>query len=169
VLVGSSTTLPGGRAFKVTLELQASPCGTRVALMGGGWSVTSVRETHLFAPFYTKNDRCTKTGSGQTQENSKRDMDFSQVHCLNDLRGFCVEQVEGWYRGVPLAPSVTPACGAQWTRLEAVVRSPPANVTANGTALQLRLTPLPTERGHGAQVWIGAASIVAASAAVVGV
>jgi hypothetical protein len=126
VLVGSSTTLPGGQAFKVTLELQASPCGTQVALMGGGWSVTS-------------------------------------VNCLNDLRGFCVEQIEGVYRGVPLAPSVTPACGAQWTQLEAVVRSPPANATANGTALQLKLTPPSTKRGHGAQVWIGAASIVAAS------
>lgn len=131
VIVGASTTLPGGQAFKVTVDLQASPCGTQVALMGGGWSVTS-------------------------------------VDCLNDLRGFCVEQIDGVYRGVPLAPSVTP-CGAQWTRLEAVVRSPPANATANGTALQLRLTPLPTERRHGAQVWIGAASVVAASATVVGV
>jgi hypothetical protein len=131
VIVGASTTLPGGQAFKVTVDLQASPCGTQVALRGGGGSVTS-------------------------------------VDCLNDLRGFCVEQIDGVYRGVPLAPSVTP-CGAQWTRLEAVVRSPPANATANGTALQLRLTPLPTERRHGAQVWIGAASVVAASATVVGV
>jgi hypothetical protein len=128
VLVGSSTTLPGGQTFKVAVELQASPCGTQIEVMGGGWSVTS-------------------------------------VDCLNDLRGFCVESVEGVYHGVPLAPSVMP-CGAQWTRLEALVRSPPANATANGTALQLRLTPLST--GHGAAVWIGSASVVAASATFIG-
>jgi hypothetical protein len=30
----------------------------------------------------------------------------------------------------------------------------------NGTALQVRITPAPSERNHGARVWVGAASIV---------
>ena len=36
--------LPGGRAFRVELLLQASPCGTAVTLMGGGWRITHAVE-----------------------------------------------------------------------------------------------------------------------------
>jgi hypothetical protein len=36
---GGSMALPGGRAFRVELLLQASPCGTAVTLMGGGWRI----------------------------------------------------------------------------------------------------------------------------------
>jgi len=40
-MVGVSTTLPGGQAFKVTLSLQASPCGANITLLGGAWTVTN--------------------------------------------------------------------------------------------------------------------------------
>jgi hypothetical protein len=39
---GTSITLPGGKAYNVSLFLQASPCGTSVTLMGGTWRVTNV-------------------------------------------------------------------------------------------------------------------------------
>ena len=35
-------TLPGGGSFKVSLKLQASPCGTAVTLMGGYWQVRAL-------------------------------------------------------------------------------------------------------------------------------
>ena len=35
-------TLPGGGSFKVSLKLQASPCGTTVTLMGGYWQVRAL-------------------------------------------------------------------------------------------------------------------------------
>ena len=41
-VVGSCLTIPGGSAFKVTLLLQAQPCGTAVTLMGGHWQITNV-------------------------------------------------------------------------------------------------------------------------------
>ena len=83
----------------------------------------------------------------------------TEARCAKDTRGFCVEDLAGYYQGAVLA-TVTP-CGNNWTRLEAVVRPPPANATVNGTALQLRLAAPQTPRGWGAQVWIGAASVVA--------
>jgi hypothetical protein len=57
------------------------------------------------------------------------------------------------YDGSPIA-TVAP-CGTNWTTLQTVV-----NGSAH-TALQLRLTPLPTVRNYGAQVWVGGATIVA--------
>eukprot|EP01051_Picozoa_sp_SAG22_P010777 SAG22_NODE_990_length_6131_cov_3.233588_3_plen_406_part_00 len=41
-VVGNCLTVPGGSAFKVTLQLQAQPCGVSVTLMGGHWQVTNV-------------------------------------------------------------------------------------------------------------------------------
>jgi hypothetical protein len=71
------------------------------------------------------------------------------------------QDVTGTYNGVALAPSVTP-CGTNWTTLEVMLQLPLANATVNGTALQLQLVAPQTERGWGASIWIGAASIVAA-------
>ena len=45
-IVGSSVTLPGGSAFRVTLMVQASPCGTNVSLMAGAWVVSHVECLH---------------------------------------------------------------------------------------------------------------------------
>ena len=41
-VVGNFVTLPGGGSFKVSLKLQASPCGTAVTLMGGYWQVRAL-------------------------------------------------------------------------------------------------------------------------------
>jgi hypothetical protein len=115
-LPGSSATLPGGRSFRVSLQLQASPCGTTVSLMGGYFEVSRV--------------------------------------VLREAS----EDMQGLYHGNELAPAVTP-CGANWTTLETVLKLPPANATVNGTALQLRFKPPPTDRNWGGVVWVGAASI----------
>ena len=81
----------------------------------------------------------------------------------------------GAYKGTALA-AVTP-CGTTWTQLSAVVNLPNGSAGSmsynhsevvngtrrweltNGTALQIRITAPPSERSHGARVWIGAASI----------
>jgi hypothetical protein len=44
-----------------------------------------------FAPFYTKNDRFTKTGSGQTQGKLKKRVVFSYSHRFDD----CLSLIEG--------------------------------------------------------------------------
>ena len=81
-------------------------------------------------------------------------------HSILGPRREASEDVQGVYRGTPLAPAVAP-CGASWTTLETVLRLPPAlNATHNGTALQLQLQPPPSARAWGATVWLGAASIV---------
>ena len=36
-------------------------------------------KTHIFAPFHTENDDFTKTGSGQTEGNLKKEMRFSHA------------------------------------------------------------------------------------------
>ena len=43
-VVGASATLPAGKAFHVSLQVQASPCGTTVELMDGDWIVSSSTE-----------------------------------------------------------------------------------------------------------------------------
>jgi hypothetical protein len=83
----------------------------------------------------------------------------SQIKHVIDREGS--QDASGSYSGIALAPAVTP-CGTSWTTLEATLQLAPANATVNGTALQLLLAAPPTERGWGATVWIGAASIVAA-------
>jgi hypothetical protein len=115
-VVGSCLTIPGGSVFKVTLLLQAQPCGTAVTLMGGHWQITNVvdREGALDAT--------------------------------------------GTYSGQPLAPAVTP-CGNDWTKLEAVVKPPPATAAENGTALQLQFAVPESKRGFGGSVWLGSASV----------
>ena len=40
-IVGGSVTLPAGKSFHVSLQVQASPCGTIVELMHGDWIVKS--------------------------------------------------------------------------------------------------------------------------------
>ena len=42
LLVGNSAVLPGGRTFQVSLAVQASPPGTTVTLMTGGWEITDL-------------------------------------------------------------------------------------------------------------------------------
>ena len=66
---------------------------------------------------------------------------------------FCCPHVctQGVYNGSSVA-AVQP-CGANWTTLAAVVNS------SAHTALQLRLTALPTSRSFGAQVWVGGSTI----------
>ena len=48
-VVGNCVTLPGGGRYKVSLQLQASPCGTTISLMSGYWEVgdraSSIRVT----------------------------------------------------------------------------------------------------------------------------
>jgi len=110
-VVGASTTLPAGKSFHVSLQVQASPCGTTVELMRGDWVVNS--------------------------SNTKE----------------AEQSITAVYDGSPIA-TVAP-CGTNWTTLQTVV-----NGSAH-TALQLRLTPLPTVRNYGAQVWVGGATIVA--------
>ena len=41
-VTGSCLNIPGGASYKVSLLLQATPCGTSVTLMGGAWQVTGV-------------------------------------------------------------------------------------------------------------------------------
>jgi hypothetical protein len=46
-VVGTSVVLPGGRSFRVLLLVQASPCGTAIALMSGSWRVTTSQERDM--------------------------------------------------------------------------------------------------------------------------
>ena len=39
-VVGTSVVLPGSSSWNVSVLVQASPCGTSIALVSGGWRVT---------------------------------------------------------------------------------------------------------------------------------
>ena len=133
-IYGGSVTLPHGRSFNVSLALQASPCGTKVELMSGHWTATEY-----------------VVAGGNAFE-------------------------RGSWNGSALATATL--CGASWHQLTTLVNVPNGSagsisynhsvvvngtrewVWTNGTALQLRITPAPSKRNHGARVWVGAASIV---------
>ena len=129
---GACATLPGGRSFRVSVEVAASPCGASVTLMGGHWVVShavlreasedvqGVYHGHALAPPLVVPCVYGEGGNGSSSESGG---------------------------------------GGGFTKLEVVVNVPPANTTVNGTALQLRLAPLRNSRGWGARVWLGSAAI----------
>ena len=145
-VVGTSVVLPGDSSWKVSILVQASPCGTSIALVSGAWRVTEStdRDMEVRCPFYDAT---------------------ALLVCSVASELICVwrwyqEDTRGVWEGEELS-SVTP-CGADWTRLEAELNVPPGNATRNGTALQLRLAVPQSERGWGGTVWVGSASVVAA-------
>eukprot|EP01052_Picozoa_sp_SAG31_P036749 SAG31_NODE_4632_length_3084_cov_2.286767_2_plen_513_part_00 len=46
-VVGTSMVLPGGRNFRVSLLVQASPCGTKIELMSGSWRVSASKNRDM--------------------------------------------------------------------------------------------------------------------------